>query len=596
MADNGREKKFRIPKITHKVILKHAKKVETATTKHAHKFIIKRWENIIEVRKQVIVWILVMCLLIAATGVQLVWFQESYLSNTASNDGTYAEAVLGSIDTLNPLYANTSAEQSASSLLFSRLLNYDKTGHINFDLVKNISVDDAKKVYTVSIRDDAFWSDGENITSNDIMFTVDLMKNESARTTVSGWSNISIDKINEYTVKFTIQNTYAAFIYALNFPIIPEHVLGKVSVAALRENSFSQTPVSSGPFRLNFIQNIENSNGHKVIHLVRNENYYGGTAKLARFQLSTYGTSEEILKALANNEVNAAADLTPSDTKHVNKSHYSVVSNSIQSGMYTLLNTRSAMLSDINLRKALRLATDTSAIRNELGSNSKALDLPFTESQIGVALPIVPAFNKSEAEQILTANGWIVAEDGKRFKNNQPLKLSVITVKGSEFESVLEILANQWRSVGFDIETKVVDPNDATQNATQNILQPRSFDVFVYQLDLGADPDVYAYWHSTQASAGGLNFSNYSNVISDSALASARNRTETDIRNSKYLTFAKQWIADIPAIGLYQSTAQYVFGNNVNSYNKTNTFVSPIDRYGDVLNWSVGSQTVYKTP
>jgi peptide/nickel transport system substrate-binding protein len=149
---------------------------------------------------------------------------------------------------------------------------------------------------------------------------------------------------------------------------------------------------------------------------------------------------------------------------------------------------------------------------------------------------------------------------------------------------------------GFNVETQVIDPNDPTQNVAQTILQPRAYDVFLYQLDIGADPDVYAYWHSSQTISTGLNFSNYANIISDSALASARIRTESDLRNAKYLSFARQWVADIPAVGLYQSTAQYVYNNNVVSYDKTNKLVSSIDRYSDVMDWAVGSQTVYKTP
>ena len=169
-------------------------------------------------------------------------------------------------------------------------------------------------------------------------------------------------------------------------------------------------------------------------------------------------------------------------------------------------------------------------------------------------------------------------------------------MKGSEFESVLEILSNQWRAVGVDVETKVVDLSDITQNVVQNILQPRNYDVLIYQLDIGADPDVYAYWDSTQMTSNGLNYSNYSNIISDDALTSARSRVEPDIRNAKYITFVKQWINDVPAIGLYQSTIQYVYSVNVHAFNKSNVLVSPVDRYSDILRWSVGDKTVYKTP
>lgn len=596
MAKKSRERRIKVPKIDHKVIIKRAKKVENATVKHAHKFLIKRWDNVIEVRRHVIVWVVLMCSLIAATGIQLIWLQNSYSSNVLSSEGTYAEAVLGPIDTLNPLFANTSAELSTSSLLFSRLLKYDKTGNLNYDLVSKIELSDDYKVYTVSIREDVFWSDGERLDVDDIVFTINLIKDSAARTNISGWDNIDVEKLGDFEISFTLNSVYAAFEHALVFPIIPEHILGDVAPSAVRENDFSQNPVTSGPFRLNFVQNVDLSKGHKIIHMIRNDKFYNGTAKLARFQLHTYENTEEIIKALDNNEVNSAADLTPLNVKNVNQDRFSVVSSSIQSGVYALINTRSSMMSNIEVRKALRYATDVDEIISNLGVDAKNLDLPLINGQLHGDLPTVPGFDKDQAADILESDGWKLDESNKRIKKDQELVISLITIKDSEFESVLDILASQWRSVGIGVETKVIDPNDLTSNDAQDILQPRNFDVFLYQLDIGADPDVYAYWHSSQTLATGSNYSNYSNLISDAALSTARLRLDEDVRNTKYLAFVKQWVADIPAIGLYQSTAQYVFSDKVNPYAESDVLVSATDRYSNVINWSAGERTVYKTP
>jgi ABC-type transport system substrate-binding protein len=94
----------------------------------------------------------------------------------------------------------------------------------------------------------------------------------------------------------------------------------------------------------------------------------------------------------------------------------------------------------------------------------------------------------------------------------------------------------------------------------------------------------------------GFNFSNYKSAIADDALASARSRIETNLRNAKYLTFAKQWLNDVPAIGLYQATAQYVHTGGVHAIPSTAMLVSAADRYNSVLYWTVGDETVFKTP
>ena len=598
MADDNRDKWQKLPKlnINQKTIKKRMRKIEGATTRHAHKFVIKRWSNVVEVQRNVITWVVVMALLIAATGLQLMWYQKSYKTVTSSLNGTYAEAALGPVDTLNPLFATSSAEQSASYLLFSRILNYDTTGNLNYDLATNIALNDTKTVYTVTIRSDVKWHDGVSLTAKDIAFTVNLMKNANTRSVITGWDNISVNALNDTTVEFTLPSTYASFEHALTFAVLPEHILGSVTPANIRENSFSQNPIGSGPFEISFIQSSNTNSDGKVVYMVRNDNYYKGEAKLAYFQLHVYDTTDEIVEALSSSEVNAAVDLSSLDISLVDLDRYNVTSAPIQSGVYAIINTKSSLLSDVNLRHALQLATSTTAIRDKLPTGTPSLDLPFTNGQIGSDTPVAASYDLASAQKVLDDSGWKLNSNNVREKDGKELKISVVTIKNSEYESVLEVLAGQWRALGVIVDTKVVDPTDAIQNVSQNILQSRNYDVLLYQLDIGADPDEYAYWHSSQANSQGLNYSNYSNVISDDALSSARTRVEISLRNAKYVTFAKQWLSDVPAIGLYQSTIQYVSNKNVQAFNSSNKLVTSVDRYSDVLNWSVGEKSVYKTP
>ncbi|MEI6229050.1 MAG: peptide ABC transporter substrate-binding protein [Candidatus Saccharibacteria bacterium] len=598
MPEDDLEKKSWLPniKFSKKSIARKMRKVEGATIRHTHKFIIKRWANVRESQRHIVFWILAMGILIAATGLQLMWFQQSYKTPTGANDGVYAEAVLGPVDTLNPLFASSSAEQSASYLMFSRLTSYDKTGHLGYDLATNVSSNADKTIYTVKIRDDAHWSDGVDLTARDIVFTIGLINNPSVRTTVEGWNDVAVKAIDNFTVEFSLRSTYAAFEHALTFPIVPEHILGSVNTIAIRENSFGNSPVGSGPFIFSFTQDIDKSNGRKVIHMTHNESYYRGNAKLGRFQLHVYNNSEQIARAISAGEVNSAADLRPADLKSINDNRYNIESNPINSGVYAIVNTTSPVWQDVTLRRSLQSATNTDDILSELPDTTQQLDLPLINNQLTGDLPVAPKYDLAGAQKMLDDAGWVVGEQGIRQKDGKDLKLSIVTMKNSEFERVLEILTGQWRLLGISIETKVVDPNDVSQNVFQGILQPRNYDVLLYQLNIGADPDVYAYWHSSQASVQGSNFANYSNAVSDDALSSARVRFEPSLRNAKYITFAKQWLSDVPAIGLYQATAQYVSSKNVKSVGDENILISSIDRYSDVLNWSVGTRSVYKTP
>lgn len=588
----------RLPKksFNSKDLAKRMKKAEGAATKHAKRFVVKRWGSFREARRKVAFWVLLTGIIIGATGLQFWWYQKEYTTTANATGGTYAEAVLGPVDTLNPIFAKTSAEESLGELLFSRLLTYDQTGALNYDLAEDMAISEDKTTYTFKLRPDARWSDNRYVRARDVVFTVKLLQSNATHTTLTGWNNVLAKEVDERTVSFKLPGAYAAFPHALrSLPILPEHILRDVEPAMLRENAFSKNPVGSGPFALRLLQELDTASGRKIAHLAANETYYKGQPKLSRIQLHVYKDAASIQRALATSEVNAASDLSITAASSVASSNYIVDSYPVNSGVYALMNTSSPVLQDKLVRQALQVGTDTSAVRKAVSASLPALDLPVLAKHVNGDLPKVPTYDTKRAGELLDEAGWRL--EGKvRKKEGQPLTLTIVTIKNADYEKALEALQKQWQALGVTITTSIADASDPSQNIAQDVLQPRRYDVLLYQLAIGGDPDVYAYWHSSQA-AGGFNFSNYKNNLADEALLSARTRTEPALRSAKYITFAKQWVSDAPAIGLYQATAQYVHSPGVHAADTTRvTFVSPTDRYSTVLYWTVGSRTVYKTP
>lgn len=597
-----------------KKLSKRVKKAEGATMRHAHKFIVGRLDNMRDVRRHIIGWLVLVGVMIMIVGVQLVWFQQSYQTNAPTGGGTYAEASLGSIDTLNPLYAASNAEVASSHLLFSSLYTYDKSGNLRGDLAKNIQIDESGTVYTIKIRSDAVWHDGRRLNANDIAFTVNLIKNPSARSPLrSNWQDVSVKALDDTTIEFKLPVSYAAFAHALTFAVLPEHILGKVEPSTIRENVFSRSPVGSGPFSFKLLQTVS-ATEHRAVHLSAFKDYYKGAPLINRFEVHAFDEQDDIVKALKTGQVNAAADLSAVKVTQVDTKNYTVVSRPVYSGVYALLNVDSPTLKDKVVRQALQLATDTNAIR--MGMEEKipsvehphdrsydrklekpALDLPFIRGQLsGDDVPNKPAVDIKRAGELLDSAGWKMAGGVRKNDAGQVLTLNLATTKNADYERSLELLVGQWRQLGVTINTNVVDTNDPASNFTQNVLQPRGYDVLLYELAIGADPDVFAYWHSSQANPSGLNFSNYKNSNADAALTSARTRIESDLRNVKYKAFAKQWLDDVPAIGLYQSVAEYVAAKQARAVSPDTVLVSSNDRYADILYWSVDRESVYKTP
>jgi peptide/nickel transport system substrate-binding protein len=580
------------PKTKH--LSRRARRLELATVRHAHKFLIHRWQNVREVRRHMLSWLLLVAILIGATGLQILWSQGLYMLDAQDTGGTYAEGAVGPLETLNPLYATTAAERSASRLVFAGLLSYDTRGQLRGDLARSWRVIDGGKKYVVSLRDGLTWHDGAPFTSSDVVFTIDMIKNDETRSPLSSsWQSINVKALNSRTVQFSLPSAYAPFPHALTVGILPEHILRDVAPASLRENDFGMKPVGTGPFVFRSIQTLTAEQGRKVIHLKAFDHYVHGAPKLERFQLHTYETTDRLRRALAMNEVSAASGLTVGDMAAIDKNRFRLIDAPINNGTYALFKTNGGILRDAGVRRAIRLGTNTTELRQKLGNRVGALTGPILANQVGgrEKLPGVK-FNYDKARQELNKLGWRKGSDGIRTKKGQQLRLSIVSIKSGDYPLVVDTITKQWEKLGIKVEAELVESDDVQQS----VLRPRAFDVLIYELSLGADPDVYAYWHSSQASQNGLNFANYSSPIADNALESARSRLEPRLRNEKYLTFVQQWLKDAPAVPLYQPSLHYATVQTVRSVPENATIIDDVDRYRMVEYWTAVRTRLYETP
>ena len=573
--------------------VKHA---EGATQRHASRFILRRIENVRLVMTEIMIWLAAIALLIAGLGIQYSWNSQGSKKDGAKSGGVYVEGVIGNISTLNPLLAASEPEQAVSRLLFSSLYNYDVTGALHTDLAESMTVKD-DKVYTIKLRN-AVWHDGKNLTAEDVVYTINLIKNPQVRSPLRvNWLDISARAIDDSTVEFMLPAVYAGFSHALTFPVIPKHILQSVSPSSMREADFSSSPVGSGPFAVKRVQTSESTSSTDVVRMEPNTKYYGAVSTLSRLELRAYGNESLLVKAVNSGEVSAASGLSLSAADNIKSKQYSTKHWLLNKGVYLLMNNRSQTLQDARVRQALRYATDTSSIRATVGDNVARLDTPILQSQIAQKLPAAPDYNLDKAKALLKEAGWTYNQGQWKGKDGRPLAVAVTTSSGrDEYKKIVDALKQQWSKLGVDVQLREIDTSSTTTSFVQSVLQPRDYDALLYELELGADPDVFAYWHSSQASASGYNFANYSNRTVDNDLVGGRSRTNSALRAAKYIQFVNQWLNDAPAIGLYQSVGSYVLNNGASIVEPRGSLNTMNDRYADVTTWSTGKASVYKTP
>lgn len=576
-------------------IRQRARKLENATLKHAHTFILSRFDSIRSIKRHALGWLFFVGLLICVSAFQLVGYQRSYSQYAPVDGGTFAEGVIGPLETMNPIFARSSAEQSASRLIFSSLLTYDTSTHLRGELADSWRIENDGRRYVVDLRDDVKWHDGKKVTADDVIFTVGIIKNPLVRSPLyASWSQIRVTKLSGTTVAFDLVRPYAAFPHALTFGILPRHILGATPPERLREADFNRQPVGSGPFVFSRLQVINADDGRLIAYLERNDSYIRGTPNLDRFQLHVFKDSGGIKQALLRQEINAGLDLTSAQIHEITEQRNDVVvyKTLISNGMYAFLRNDAPVFSDVNVRRAFVLGTDREALIDRLYGYASRLDGPLTAHQLPNSIhKRQPGFNNEQAAALLDQTGWKL-EGQKRVKDNMPLTIDLVSVESGDYPVIMDELKKQWERLGATVNTRLVSPNDVQQT----VLLPRSYDAFVYELELGADPDIFAYWHMSQADPRGLNLSNYKSTIASEALSSAQLRSEREVRQPKYSLFTDAWLSDSPAIALYQPQLHYVTGSETKVLRTANTLANRTDRYRAVELWSVNKDWKYTSP
>jgi peptide/nickel transport system substrate-binding protein len=153
----------------------------------------------------------------------------------------------------------TGGHGSLTRLIFSTLFRRDKGLGWEGDLATGYEVSEDKLTWTVTIRDDAYFTDGTPVTAQDVAFTYSSAKDSGGDIDLTMIDHI--DVIDDHTVAFTLTRVYSPFMERLSYlGIIPEH--------AYSEN-FKDYPVGSGPYVL-----AQWDKGQQII-CTANEAYYG---------------------------------------------------------------------------------------------------------------------------------------------------------------------------------------------------------------------------------------------------------------------------------------------------------------------------------
>jgi len=547
-----------------------------------------RLKHLPGVGRFVAAWFLLLVVAVGGVGVQMYYLSAQYQTLKPVAGGTYVEGMVGSLSNMNPMYSEGLADRTVSRLVYSSLFTLDGD-KLRPDLATSWSMDERGREYTVKLRSDAQWHDGKPVTADDVVFTYEMIKHPDVQSHLrAGWSGVAVKAPDAHTVVFTLDSSLASFPYEMTNGIIPKHIFEKTAPANLRSSPLNTNAlIGSGPFRWGALElNGSGIDGREQYVLLEgNKDYYQGAPKLDSFGVRVFSGEDRLVDSYKRRELQAIVGLNAVPAGLEGDSQIEIHNLRQTAEMMTFFKTSQGVLADKAVRQALVKGVNTTTVREQLRYIALPTDRPILKGQVGYdAAAGQFAYDKAAAQAQLEQAGWIPGQGGIRHKDGQPLSFTLRSEANDDAARITRSLQQQWREIGVDVKVEMQGPDEFIAT-----LGSHDYDALLHGISIGPDPDVYVYWHSSQAdvlSGSRLNFSEYKSSVADEALTSARSRVDTTLRTAKYKPFLETWREDAPALSLYQTRVLYLTRDTVYGMDLP-TISTASDRFIHVHEWMV---------
>jgi len=565
-------------------------------------------------------FVILVCLVFLGTR-----FYINHRQVVPAEGGKYIEGLIGAPNYINPLYASVSdTDSDISSLIYSSLFKRDKNGSLINDLAEDYEVSEDGKIYTIKIRKDAKWHDGKDLNIDDVIFTFSVIKDKNYKSPLrSSFSGVETEKIDENTINFLLSESYAAFLDLLTFGILPREIWQQIQPESANLAELNMKPIGSGPYK--FKQLAKDKAGKiKEYDLVVNDEYYG-KHPYVDISFMFFPSFEETIAALNNNVINGISYLPREYNDQIlSPLKYNYHKLFLPQITAIFLNQeKNIFLKDKSVRQALAyLLNKKEIIQTYLEEEAHIIDSPILPTSFAFKNDIKKYdVDFEKADSLLNEGGWKLAEitedqineaknkiknengesteeeikeaqklvdigAGKwRKKDKDYLVINLTAVEKGENESIAKAVEASWEKAGIKVKINLFSSADIQTE----VIKTKNFEALIYGQIVGADPDPYVFWHSSQVGENGLNISNYANKEVDKLLEDARVVINKEERKEKYDKFQEIILEDVPAIFLYSSVYTYLQTKDIKGFG-ANYILFPHDRFSNINEWYIKNE------
>jgi peptide/nickel transport system substrate-binding protein len=462
--------------------------------------------------------------------------------------GTMVQPMLGEPSNLIPILASDSASHDIAGQIYVSLLKYDKDINLVPYAAESYEVLDGGKLLKFKLRQDIYWTDGVQLTADDVEFTYRLTIDPKTPTAYAG--NFKLVKEFRKTGTFSFEVTYdqpfAKALISWAMDILPKHLLEGEDIV---DTKYSRAPVGAGPYMLK-----EWTAGSRIV-LEANPNFFEGKPYIDRLvyrMIPDMGT--QFLELKAGN-----LDLMSLDPlQYLYQTAGPGWDGSFRkfkflSFGYSFLgfNFQHPFFKDVRVRRAIDYAIDRrELVKGVLYGLGEAANGPYKPGTWQYDVNVKPRpFDPAKARELLAEAGWTDSDgDGWLDKDGKRFAFSIITNQGNTQRIKTGVILQQrLKDIGIQVSLRTVE----WAAFIKEFIDKGRFDAIILGWNILQDPDIYNVWHSSKAVDGGLNFIRYINPELDDLLERGRHLVREEERKPIYDRVQEILHDEVPYCFLY---------------------------------------------
>lgn len=455
----------------------------------------------------------------------------------------------------NPYLGDSSASKYGyAKVIFEPLALVNPTGDLGTTpwLAESVEWNDDYTELTVVPRSGVKWSDGEDFTGDDIVFTFDqFLEGRLADTSGLKYEGATVDG-DRITLKFA-DSKYTAQSRVLHTPIVPKHIWQDIADPNTDPLTGEGLAVGTGPYVL------DNWSTESVT-LTANEEYWGGELAVPELHYVSYGDNAALTTALVSGEADWAQAFIPQIEESylaADEDNHFLVSPTAGAGTL-FMNLQAEPFDDVALRQALAWTIDRQAYVDI--AREGASEAVWNVTGLGKLLEdeIQPEYKDQnyevdvdKARQILTDAGYTWKSEKLIDPEGKPVSFSISVPAGwSDWNTEQALLAEELDEA-LGIEVKVDQPDWGGWDAAR---QEGTFQAIIHWLeDTGNAYGLYTSTMDPKWIVDGkaqFNFGRFDDPAVTKALNTYANAASEQERTDAVAVMQKAFVENVPAIPL----------------------------------------------